>query len=302
MRVPPSQARLPLALPTLPASLLVIIAAISVQVGAAVATGLFEAYGPITIVGLRLVFGAALVVAVRPPRLRTASGDAWRSALALGAILAIMNTSFYVAISRIPLGVAVTIEFLGPLAAAVLGSRRRLDLVWVALAAVGVWVLAGGGFKADDVLGVAAAGLAGACWFAYILVGGRVARAWPDGRGAGAAMVVSALLIIPVVAVLGDPPAIVASPGVLVAGLVIGLFSSAVPYTFEVAALGRMRPATYGILVSLEPAFAAIAGLVLLAQPLTPAEVAAIGLVSAASIGASLTAQYIPEPPGELGA
>jgi inner membrane transporter RhtA len=287
---------------TVPAGVLVIIAAISVQVGASVATGLFEAYGPVTIVGLRLVFGAALVVAVRPPRLRSASGSAWRSAVALGAILAVMNTSFYLAISRIPLGVAVTIEFLGPLAAGVLGSRRPLDLAWVALAAAGVWVLVGGGFEADDLAGVAAAAIAGACWFAFILVGGRVARDWPDGRGAGAAMAVSAVLIIPVVAVLGDPGAIAASPGVLAAGLVIGLFSSAVPYTFEVAALGRMRPATYGILVSLEPAFAAIAGFLLLAQPLTHAELLAIGLVVAASIGASLAARSIPQPPGELGA
>jgi inner membrane transporter RhtA len=289
-------------MPILPAGLLVVIAAISVQVGASVATGLFDEFGPVTIVGLRLVFGAALVVAVRPPRVRSASGSAWRSALALGAILAIMNTSFYLAISRIPLGVAVTIEFLGPLAAAVLGSRRPLDLAWVALAAVGVWLLAGASLAADDVAGVAAAACAGACWFAFIVVGGRVARDWPDGRGAGAAMAISALLIIPVVAVLGDPGAIVASPGILAAGLLIGLFSSAVPYTFELAALGRMRPATYGILVSLEPAFAVIAGFVLLSQPLTQTELVAIGLVIVASIGASLSARSIPEPPGELGA
>jgi inner membrane transporter RhtA len=289
-------------MPILPAGLLVVIAAISVQVGASVATGLFDEFGPVTIVGLRLVFGAALVVAVRPPRVRSASGSAWRSALALGAILAIMNTSFYLAISRIPLGVAVTIEFLGPLAAAVLGSRRPLDLAWVALAAVGVWLLAGASLAADDLAGVAAAACAGACWFAFIVVGGRVARDWPDGRGAGAAMAISALLIIPVVAVLGDPGAIVASPGILAAGLLIGLFSSAVPYTFELAALGRMRPATYGILVSLEPAFAVIAGFVLLSQPLTQTELVAIGLVIVASIGASLSARSIPEPPGELGA
>jgi inner membrane transporter RhtA len=172
----------------------------------------------------------------------------------------------------------------------------------VALAAVGVWLLAGGWFEADDLAGVAAAACAGACWFAYIGVGGRVARDWPDGRGAGAAMAISALLIIPVVAVLGDPGAITASPWILAAGLVIGLFSSALPYTLEVAALGRMRPATYGILVSLEPAFAVIAGFLLLAQPLTPAELVAIGLVIAASTGASLTARSIPEPLGELGA
>lgn len=298
----PAASRWPRTLPTLPAALLVIIAAISVQLGASVATGLFDDFGPINIVALRLIFGAALVVAVRPPHLGSAGKSAWRSALALGVILAVMNTSFYLAISRIPLGVAVTIEFLGPLAAAVLGSRRALDLAWVALAAAGVWLLAGGRFEADDLVGIAFAAAAGACWFAYILVGGRVARDWPDGRGAGAAMAVSALLIIPVVAVLGDPGVIAASPWILAFGLVIGLLSSAVPYTFEVAALGRMRPATYGILVSLEPAFGAIAGFVLLAQPLTPAELVAIGLVVAASIGASLTARTIPEPPGELGA
>lgn len=289
-------------LPTLPAGLLVIIAAISVQLGAVVATGLFEDFGAINVVALRLVFGAALVVAVRPPRLRAAGGSAWRSAFALGLILAVMNTSFYLAIARIPLGVAVTIEFLGPLAAAVLGSRRALDLAWVALAAVGVWLLAGARLEADDLLGIVFAASAGVCWFAYILVGGRVARDWPDGRGAGAAMAVSALLIIPVAALLGDPGTIAASPWILVAGLAIGLFSSAVPYTFELAALGRMRPATYGILVSLEPAFGAIAGFVLLSQPLTSGELVAIGLVVAASIGASLSARSIPEPPGELGA
>ena len=128
-----------------------------------------------------------------------------------------------------------------PLAAAVLGSRRALDLAWVALAAVGVWLLAGARLEADDLLGIVFAASAGVCWFAYILVGGRVARDWPDGRGAGAAMAVSALLIIPVAALLGDPGAIAASPWILVAGLAIGLFSSAVPYTFELAALGRER-------------------------------------------------------------
>ena len=281
--------------------LLVILAALSVQVGASVAAGLFAQYGAITIVALRLVFGALLVTAWRAPRLRGNGPGAWRWAIALGVTLAVMNASFYFAISRVPLGVVVTIEFLGPLAAAVLGSRRPLDFAWVVLAAVGVWMLAGPRLETADALGVLAAGLAGVGWFTYIMVAGRVSRAWPDGSGVAASMGVSAILIVPVVLLVGDVGAVVAAPLVLLAGVVIALFSSALPYTLEVAALGRLRPETYGILVSLEPAFGAIAGFLLLAQPLTPPELAAIALVTAASIGASVTARPVPEAPGELG-
>jgi inner membrane transporter RhtA len=287
--------------PDLPPGALVILAALSVQIGASVATGLFATYGPVTIVALRLVFGAAMVLAVRPPRIRSTHGSAWRSAVALGAILAFMNTSFYLAIARLPLGVVVTIEFVGPLAAAVLGSRRPLDFAWVVLAAIGVWILAGGRLVTSDALGVIAALCAGLGWFLFIVAGARVSRAWPDGRGVGPSMAVSAALILPVVLVAGNVGAVIANPAVLLAGAVIALFSSAVPYTFEVAALGRLRPETYGILVSLEPAFGAIAGFLLLAQPLAREEILAIGLVVAASIGASLTARPVPEVPGELG-
>lgn len=286
---------------TVPPGLLVILAALSVQVGASVAAGLFATYGAITIVALRLIFGAFLVMAWRPPRLRGNAPGAWRWAIALGAILAFMNASFYLAIARLPLGVVVTIEFLGPLAAAVLGSRRPLDFVWVILAAVGVWILVGGRLETADALGVLAAGLTGVGWFLYIMVGGRVSRAWPDGAGVAASMSISALLILPVALIAGDLGAVAAAPAVLLAGVAIAFFSSALPYTLEVAALGRLRPETYGILVSLEPAFGAIAGFLLLAQPLTSAELVAIGLVTVASIGASVTARPVPEVPGELG-
>jgi inner membrane transporter RhtA len=282
--------------------LLVVFSAASVQVGASVATGLFATYGPITIVALRLIFGAVLVDLYRRPRLRGTSRTAWRSALALGAVLALMNTAFYFAISRLPLGVVVTIEFLGPLAAAVIGSRRPLDFVWVVLAAAGVVLLAGPRLEVADLVGLVAAGLAGLGWFVYILAGARVSRDWPDGSGVGASMTFAALLALPVLAFAGNLGAVAAAPAVLAAALVIAFFSSAVPYTLEVAALGRLRPETYGILVSLEPAFGAIAGFLLLRQELTPPELVAIALVSVASIGASLTARAVPGPPGERGA
>ncbi len=284
-----------------PPGFLVVFSALSVQVGASIATGLFAQFGPVTVVAIRLIFGAILVDLFRRPRIHGTGAGAWRSAVMLGVVLAFMNTSFYLAISRIPLGVVVTIEFLGPLAAAILGSRRPLDLVWVVLAAVGVVLLAGPRLEDADVAGLLAAGCAGFGWFLYVLVGARVSRDWPDGTGVGASMTVSALLIVPALLLFGNVGAIAAAPAVLVAGLAIALFSSALPYSLEVAALGRLRPETYGILVSLEPAFAAIAGFLLLGQALVAPELVAIALVSMASIGASLTARPIPETPGELG-
>jgi inner membrane transporter RhtA len=288
--------------PDVPPSLLVVFSAASVQVGASVASGLFVAYGPITIVALRLIFGAVLVDLFRRPRLRGTSGPAWRSALALGAVLAGMNTAFYLAIARLPLGVVVTIEFLGPLAAAIIGSRRPIDFLWVVMAAAGVVLLAGPRLDAADLVGLVAAGVAGLGWFVYILVGARVSREWPDGSGVGVSMSFSAILVLPVLVFAGNLGAVAATPAVLLAALVIAFFSSAVPYTLEVAALGRLRPETYGILVSLEPGFGAIAGFLLLGQALEPPELAAIALVSIASIGASLTARPVPRTPGELGA
>jgi inner membrane transporter RhtA len=285
-----------------PPGWLVVLSAASVQVGASVASMLFVGYGPITIVTLRLIFGAVLVDLYRRPRLHGTSGQAWRSALVLGAVLAGMNTAFYVAISRLPLGVVVTIEFLGPLAAAVIGSRRLVDFLWVAMAVAGVVLLAGPRLDAPDLIGLVAAGAAGLGWFVYILVGARVSRDWPDGSGVGASMTFAALLALPVLVVGGNLGAVAATPAVLLAALVIAFFSSAVPYTLEVTALGRLRPETYGILVSLEPGFGAIAGFLLLGQALQPPELVAIALVSLASIGASLTARPAPPTPGELGA
>jgi inner membrane transporter RhtA len=249
---------------------------------------------------MRIVFGAVLLLAFQRARVRGASRAALLSCLALGVILAAMNSLFYVALSRIPLGVAVTIEFWGPLTVAVLGSRRWLDLVWVALAAAGIYILAGGRLEAGDLVGVLAAFGAGFCWALYIGVGGRVAREWPDGRGLTLAMLAASALILPVALVGSDVRPLLVAPVALAGGVVVALFSSAIPYTAEIAALRRLPAATFGVLMSLEPAIAAAVGFVLLGQVLHTQDLAAIAFVALASAGASLSARRMPVTPGEL--
>ncbi len=251
---------------------------------------------------MRIGFGAVLVGLLRRPRLRGVGGEALRWAIVLGLVLAAMNSIFYVAISRIPLGVAVTIEFWGPLALGVAGSRRPRDVVWVVLAAAGIYTLAGGRLAADDLLGVGAAFLAGLFWASYILAGGRVARLWPDGRGLSLAMVVATVVVVPV-AVLGGgagPAAVAVDPLALLGGFAVALFSSAIPYTLEIGALGRLPSATFGVLMSLEPAIAALVGWLLLGQVLGLHDVGAIVLVAVASAGSSLSARAGLIAPGEL--
>ena len=211
-----------------------------------------------------------------------------------------MNSLFFVSLSRIPIGVAVTIEFWGPLAVAVMGSRRALDLVWVALAAAGIYVLAGGRLTADDAVGVIAAAASGLCWAIYIGVAGQVARHWPDGRGLTLAMLVAVALILPVTLTLSDVRPLLVAPLALAGGLVIGLFNSAIPYTTEIAALRRMTASTFGVLMSLEPAIATGVGFVMLGQVLDATDLAAIACVALASAGASVSARRRITAPGAL--
>jgi inner membrane transporter RhtA len=287
-------------LDAVPPELLILAGTISVQFGAGLGTSLIREYGPLPVVAMRIVFGAALVAAFQRPRVRGASRSALFGCLALGVILATMNSLFYVGLSRIPLGVAVTIEFWGPLTVAVLGSRRPLDLVWVVLAAAGIYTLAGGRLQADDLVGVAAVFGAGFCWALYIGIGGRVAREWPDGRGLTLAMLVASALIIPPTLTLGDVRPLLVAPLALGGGLIVALFSSAIPYTCEIAALRRLPAATFGVLMSLEPAIAAAVGFVLLGQVLDDMDLVAIALVALASAGASLSARRLATTPGEL--
>jgi len=283
-----------------PPELLILAGTISVQFGGGLATNLIREYGPLPVVTMRIAFGAIMLLAFQRARVRGVERSALLSCLALGIVVAAMNSLFYVALSRIPLGVAVTIEFWGPLTVAVLGSRRPLDLVWVALAAAGIYVLAGGRLEADDAVGVVAALGAGSCWALYIGVGGRVAREWPDGRGLTLAMLVATAAIVPVSLTLSDLRPVLAAPAVLAGGVAIALFSSALPYTFEIAALRRLPAATFGVLMSLEPAIAAAVGFVLLRQVLAVQDLVAIAFVALASAGASLSARRLATAPGEL--
>lgn len=286
---------------TLPPEAAVILASVSVQLGASVATGLLRDHGAVAIVALRLVFGSLLLLIIRPPRrLPALRARAWRSAAWLGLVFVVMNVAFYVAISRIPLGVAVTIEFWGPLAVAILGSRRARDLLWAALAAAGIYTLAGGRLSADDVLGVVAAVVAGGGWLLYILSGPRVARDWPGERGLMPSLAFGSAIVVPLALATGDLGRAVIDPAVLAGGFIIAAFSSAIPWSLELFALARMRAATYGVLMSLEPAIAALVGFLLLGQALDPAEVVAIGMVAVASAGASLSARRLRVVPGEL--
>jgi inner membrane transporter RhtA len=199
--------------------------------------------------------------------------------------LAAMNLSFYEALDRIPLGVAVTLEFLGPLGVAVAGSRRALDLVWVLLAAAGILLLAAPSGSGLNAGGVTLALIAGACWAAYILLSVRVGRVFPGGHGLALAMVVAGVLVLPVG--LADGGSGLLQPEILLAGLGVAVLSSLIPYSLEMEALRRLPPHIFGVLMSLEPAAAAIAGLIILDQVLKANEWAGMVLVIVASAGAT---------------
>jgi inner membrane transporter RhtA len=268
-----------------PAAALVAVGAVSVQFGAAIATHLFGRVGPAGAVTLRLGFAAiALATLIRGRHLRARRRDLGVAA-AFGVVLAAMNLSFYEAISRIPLGVAVTVEFAGPLAVTILGSRRRTDLVWAAMAGGGVLLLAGGNTHHLDLLGVGMALAAGACWAGYILLSAETGKRFAGPEGLSLAMVVSALAALPLG--LTDAGTRLFHPAVLAMGLAVALLSSVVPYSLELMALRRLTPRAFGILLSMDPAVAALAGLVVLGQHLGLAEVGALVLVVAANAGSS---------------
>jgi inner membrane transporter RhtA len=269
----------------LPSPALVLGGIVSVQLGSALAKTLFDRAGPLGLVLLRLGIGALVLLALARPRPGGRDRRRLLLVIAFGAVLAAMNGTFYSAIDRIPIGVAVTVEFAGPLAVAVAGSRRLLDLVWVVLAATGVVLLTRAGGGGPDPAGLALAGCAGACWAGYILLSQRVGRAFPGPDGLALATAVGALLITPLGVAQGG--AALGEPRVLAAGAAVGLLSAAIPYTLEIEALRRLPARVFGVLMSLEPAVGALAGLVVLGEALRPREIAAIVLVSVASAGAA---------------
>jgi inner membrane transporter RhtA len=259
----------------------------SVQVGAALARTMFDELGPSGTSLLRIVFAAlALMVLWRPdPRRYTWNELRW--AVAFGVTLGFMNLTFYLGLDRLDLGVAVTIEFIGPLAVAVFGSRRRLDLVWAALAAAGIVLLANpGGADSVDALGLMFVLIAGACWAVYILIAQSAGRVFPGSHGVAMAMVVAA--VIPIAPGIADAGSALLRPELLALGCAVGVLSSAIPYSLETEALRRIPAHVFGVLMSMEPAVAALAGFVVLGQDLGLRELLAIALVVAASAGVSI--------------
>ncbi|MET9391497.1 EamA family transporter [Streptomyces sp. NPDC006624] len=266
---------------------LVLAGGISVQFGGALAVTLMPRAGALGVVALRLLVAAVVLLLVCRPRLRGHSRTDWGTVVAFGVTMAAMNGLFYQAVARIPLGPAVTLEVLGPLALSVLASRRAINLVWAALALAGVFLLGGGGFSGLDPAGAAFALGAGAMWAAYIVFSARTGRRFPQADGLALAMAVGAVLFLPLG--IAESGAKLIDPVTLGLGAAVALLSSVLPYTLELLALRRLPASTFAILMSLEPAIAATAGFLILGQVLTAMEAAAIALVIAASMGAVRT-------------
>jgi inner membrane transporter RhtA len=281
---------------------LVLSGIVSTQVGAGLATRLFHQVPAAAVTGVRL-WAAAIVLLIVSARGVSAAVSgvarrrAWRDALILlgfGLTLGAMNFVFYQAIARIPLGVAVTIEFLGPLAVAVAGSRRLLDLVWVGLAAAGVVLLTGDGTGHLNLAGVVFAALAAAGWAGYILFSVATGRRFSGASGLALAMVVATLAVTPLAAAAATPA--LGRPSVLLTGAAVGVLSSAIPYGLEMQALRWLPSRVFGIWMSVEPAVAALIGLLLLGQHLSLGEWVAVACVVVASIGAARAAPAAPAP------
>lgn len=268
---------------------LVLTAISSLQFGAALATTLFDRLGPSGTTLLRLGFAALVLGLLWRPDPRDYARADLRLIGTFGLVLGLMNLSFYLALDRLPLGVAVTIEFIGPLGVAVFTSSRRKDLVWAALAAIGIVLLADPGGGSTDLVGLALILFAGACWAGYILLAQAAGPAFEGGRGVALAVIVScAVPLIP--GVVGGGGGLL-DPAVLPIALAVALASSVIPYSLEFEALRRMPANVFGVLMSLEPGIAALAGFLVLGQSLDAVQVGAISLVVAASVGVTRAAR-----------
>ncbi|MEU6351787.1 EamA family transporter [Streptomyces sp. NPDC047072] len=266
---------------------LVLAGGVSVQFGAAIAVTLMPRAGALGVVTLRLLASAVVLLLVCRPRLRGHSRTDWGTVVAFGLVMAAMNGLFYQSVDRIPLGLAVTLEVLGPLALSVLASRRAVNAVWAALALAGVFLLGGGNFHGLDPVGVAFALAAGGMWAAYIVFSARTGRRFPQADGLALAMAVGALAFLPLG--VAESGARLLDPVTIGLGAAVAMMSSVLPYTLELLALRRLPASTFAILMSLEPALAALAGFLILHQALSVLQALAVALVIGASMGAVRT-------------
>ncbi len=264
--------------------------------GAAAAVLIFPQTGPLGMVALRLGFSAVLLLAIARPRWRGRSRADWRTVALFGLSIAAMNAAFYEALARIPLGITVTIEVLGPLVLSVVMARRLSGWLWAGLAFAGVALLGGVNVGDLDPLGVAFAFLAAAIWAGYILSSAEAGRRFERLDGLAVAMTIGAVVALPAGLATGGP--VLLRPDILALGLAVAVLSSTIPYALELLALRRIRESTFGVLMSLSPALAALAGFVVLGQRLGAIDLVAIGLVITASIGAVRTAAPRAEPTG----
>jgi inner membrane transporter RhtA len=260
---------------------------ISAQIGAALAKQLFGSIGSTGTVALRLFFATVVLLLVWRPSFRLGR-RAWAVIAAYGLVLGVMNLCFYLALAKIPLGIAVTIEFLGPLAVAIGGSRRLLDGLWALLAAGGVVLLAEGRSEVH-LIGLLFALAVAVCWAGYILLSAALGRHTTDGGGLALGMILATMVAAPVGIV--DSGTALLEPWVLAVGLGVALLSSVIPYSLELEVLRRIPPKVFGVLMSLEPAVAALVGLLVLGEVLGPIQWLAVFLVVAASVGATRTAR-----------
>ena len=268
----------------------ILVAAFSVQGGAAIAKGIFPLIGVAGTAAIRIALSAIILLVVFRPAVHQFTAAQWRAVVPYGITIGVMNLFFYEALVRIPLGLAVALEFVGPLAVAIAGSRRAIDLVWVGLAMAGIALIAP--FRANDAVdpvGVAYALLTGACWAAYIVLGGRVSQRLDAGVAVATGMAIAALVVTPFALVDGGIEKF--TPGLLIPCVALAVLSSALPFTLEMKALRLLPGRTFSVLMSLEPAIAALCGLVLLGEHLTQAQWIAVALVVIASAGA--TSRYL---------
>jgi inner membrane transporter RhtA len=271
------------------------------QVGASIAKSLFPAVGPQGTAALRLILGAAMLIAVTRPWRNWPKDAPLLPMAGLGLATAGAILFFYMALGRLPQGVAIALQFLGPLGVAIAGSRRASDLVWTALAAAGVWGLVGhdlmaGGARQLDLLGVAFALAAAASWAAYIVWGQAASRAFGHATPA-LAVGIATLVVVPVGVQHAGLTALL-QPALLPLALLVALVSTAIPFSLEMYALPRMPARTFAVLTSLEPAFGALSGLLLLHERLAPAQLIGICAVMAAAAGAAWSSK--PRVPEDL--